>query len=138
MKMINRSLGFILSLCAFSFLLITAYATDINSSESVDPAIETSMTDSSENNTQAVSPRADTFYKVLYNNVNIRSGPGTSYSSYGYIHSGQIVLWDSHNQRDYPDVFADGHYWKKIIVYNGVNTDVEGWVARDNLQKLDF
>lgn len=126
---------FLFAVCAFSFLIIPAYAVDMDSSEIL-PEIDNLMPAPNEE-TQDIMPRADTYWKALYNNVNIRSGPGTSYSSYGFIHSGQIVLWDTYNQQQYGQVFADGHYWMKIMVYTGVNSNVEGWVAADNLQKMN-
>lgn len=126
----------LLAAFAFSLLIIPAHAANIDSTETSTPENEIVASAPSED-TESITPRADTYWTVKYNNVHIRSGAGTSYPSYGLIHSGQIVLWDSYSQQQYGKVYADGHYWMKVIVYTGVNTDVEGWVAADNLQKMN-
>jgi uncharacterized protein YgiM (DUF1202 family) len=58
------------------------------------------------------------------NNVNLRSGAGTSYPSLGQVNSGDRFedYWE-------PFVYADGYYWCKIKMLTGQNAGKTGWVA---------
>lgn len=157
MKISRKVSSLLLSLCIFSCLFVNAYAADIDSSDTLVPEVENAISDANENtqnvnssdalvpevenitseankNNQDIEPRADEFWSVTSNNVNIRSGPGTSYSSYGYLQSGQIVLWGAYDQVQNPDVYDNGYYWKKVMVYDGPHDGLEGWVSTNNLR----
>jgi uncharacterized protein YraI len=62
------------------------------------------------------------------NNVNLRSGAGTSYPSLGQVNYGDRF-------EDYwlPFVYADGYYWCKVKMLTGQNAGTTGWVATDYL-----
>lgn len=131
----NNIMRLLLAVCAFSSLIVSAYA--VEPAEMPAPEGEAVVATQTEGDKTIVS-RGDTYFQVKYNNVNIRTGPGTSYASYGMIHKGQLVYWDSHNIVDPGEVSANGYTWIKVIVYNGANTGVEGWVATSNLERVYF
>lgn len=72
------------------------------------------------------------FYQVLYNNVNIRSGPGTNYPSYGLLQKGDGLYRVDFN----PGVKTDsqGYKWYHLNVMTGANTGVSGWVRGDQIK----
>lgn len=72
------------------------------------------------------------FYKVLYNNVNIRSGPGTNYPSYGHLQKGDGLFRTDFNPGQKND--SQGYTWYHLNVMTGTNTGVSGWVRGDQIK----
>jgi hypothetical protein len=57
-------------------------------------------------------------------NVNLRSGPGTTYSSLG-----QLDQYDTFQDYWEPFVYANGYYWCRIKMLSGPHSGESGWVA---------
>lgn len=72
------------------------------------------------------------FYEVLYNNVNIRSGPGTNYPSYGHLQAGDGLYRTDFNPGQKTD--SQGYTWYHLNVMTGVNEGVTGWVRGDQIR----
>ncbi len=71
------------------------------------------------------SPRVkdgDVGYINTYN-VNLRSGPGTSYSSAGQLDYKSLVYFIENGG------YADGYYWIKVSVQVGTHSTSKGYVA---------
>lgn len=133
----NNLMKMLLTVCAFSAMIVPACAANVDSAEPPAPESEAIVATQTEDN-GIIMPKGDTYFSVKYNNVNIRSGAGTNYASYGMIHKGQLVLWDSHSIKDPGVVSGNGYKWIQVIVYNGVNAGVQGWVAMNNLEEVHF
>lgn len=73
-------------------------------------------------------------YEVLYNSVNIRSGPGTNYPSYGHLQKGDGLLRTDFNPGQRTD--SQGYTWYHLNVMTGINTGVTGWVRGDQIKLI--
>lgn len=72
------------------------------------------------------------FYQVLYNSVNIRSGPGTNYASYGHLQAGDGLFRTDFNPGQKTD--SQGYTWYHLTVMTGNNEGVVGWVRGDQIK----
>lgn len=68
-------------------------------------------------------------YRVTADVLNVRSGPGLSYSKVGKLYEGDVVLHDPTGDLTY----ADGYYWTKIYKDNGA---INGWVVTDYIENI--
>ena len=64
--------------------------------------------------------------RITGNNVNLRSGPGTTYSSKGLLSKGTKVYWYC-----YKDFGPNRWDWDYIKVLSGPHKNVKGWVRGD-------
>ena len=88
-----------LTICMILAVSLPAYAAQ----NIVSMSVETAAT-SEEDGPSVRGP-----YKgmVLYNGVNIRSGPGTQYPSYGHMNKGDIVWIYNYNHQPWAYVLCD-------------------------------
>ena len=83
----KKFFALILAVCAVTVVSIPAFA----ASDVETPATNTTANQMVEDDQQSVQPRGPYKGMVLYNGVNIRSGPVTQYPSYGHMNKGDIV-----------------------------------------------
>jgi uncharacterized protein YraI len=62
-------------------------------------------------------------WQIVGTNVNLRSGPGSGYSSAGYVQNGDTFI----NYGLYPA--TDGSYWRYCLMTSGVHNGDKGYVA---------
>ncbi len=73
-------------------------------------------------------------YMVTANNVNVRSGPGVSYSSYGQMNWGS-VCYTAYNSSGQSEANADGYYWRYVLCGSPL-TGTYGWIADTYLTEV--
>ncbi len=70
-------------------------------------------------------------YQINANNVNVRSGAGTSYSSLGQMNWGDVCYSGGKN-----DVVANGYTWKYVLCGSPLS-GTYGWIATTYLIEID-
>ena len=126
----------ILSLSLLFILAVSAYAAE--QIETPEPETANAQTQDLDQAESADSARASsTYYRITENNVRLRSGPGTKYSTYGYVQKGEVfVRYGPAMVAGTDRVYADGYYWIQGTMDNGANYGVEGWVAEIYLRDM--
>lgn len=101
-------LVFMMAVCAFP---VSAFAAGIDAGGSVSP-----------NNTWV--------YYIKGNNVNLRSGPGTSFSSGGQVNNGDTLdlIFNSNGNFVYE---GDGYTWYHVHMTSGQCAGSNGYVAKN-------
>lgn len=88
-----------------------------------------------ENRTQDITdfkiPKGTYQYMLIGNNVNVRSGAGTSYSSYGQMNWGDVCY-----STGTADKYADGQGWKYVLCGSPL-TGQYGWISINYLRETN-
>lgn len=71
-----------------------------------------------------------TIYYITGSNVNLRSGPGTSYSSGGYVQYGDTLdfVYNYNGSFTYQ---GEGYWWYHVLMTSGENSGNRGYVVSD-------
>ncbi|MGW0881401.1 SH3 domain-containing protein [Streptomyces sp. NPDC002671] len=69
------------------------------------------------------SPTYNMAGHVTTDGVNLRSGPGTSYSSYGLLYSGTRLTWICEDPYS-----STGYDWDYVKIRSGAHSGTYGWV----------
>lgn len=104
---------------AIFMLTNVAFAETVDSQQTLEISENLSMVEDNEANTVSpvpisdnhetnseIKPTATYRYIVLYNGVNVRTGPGMNYTSIGHVNKGDYVY-----SRDYGVSDGKGYYW---------------------------
>jgi len=74
-----------------------------------------------------ISPQWMNQFEVTASSLNVRSGPGTSYSVVGTLYRGNTgYLYDAREIR------ANGYTW--VPIYNTSHTALWGWIAKEYIE----
>ena len=88
--------------------------------------VPTTMVEASEiENSTEIKERSGEIMIILENNVNLRSGAGTNFSSLGQVHKGNRGTHLSTKRG------TDGHWWYQLRMTTGPNAGRTGWVRGD-------
>ncbi|MET8289457.1 MULTISPECIES: hypothetical protein [unclassified Streptomyces] len=90
-------------------------------------AIATAPTASAADSSSCDSARYTLTAHINTNGVNLRSGPGTKYTSKGLLSKGTKDRLYCHS----PQTSATVPYWDYIKVTTGPNKNIKGWVRDD-------
>jgi uncharacterized protein YgiM (DUF1202 family) len=85
--------------------------------------VEASEVETSEVENLAENDRATWTVTITNNNVNLRTGPGTNFTSLGQVHEGNRGVQLS-SQRG-----SDGFTWYQVRMTTGPNAGRTGWVS---------
>ena len=63
--------------------------------------------------------------------VNIRSGPGSSYESYGVVTVGTVLTWTGESQEN------NGIPWLQVVLPTDISPDGTGWVSSSYVEPVE-